>query len=188
MSILENSLSLWELLLTAAGFVATVVSLLLIYFQLRATRLIASADFTLKLCYDIFHSNRMIEKRKRLAEILSSEPKNFEKIDAEARDPIDFFDDVGLLLKAGIVQKDFVWTSLRYWILFYWVLVEEYVRWSRKTNPLFFVDYEYLVHEMLKIEAKKKKEIEAKKTPEDILDELKSNDELKLFLESEKNL
>lgn len=59
-----------SLLVSAGGTAATLISLLFLLLQIKHRKSVATADFTLKLCYEIFYSNYFINKRKRLANIL----------------------------------------------------------------------------------------------------------------------
>lgn len=76
--------------MTTIGVVITAVTLPLIYLQVRVSKRIATAEFTLRLCYEIFHSMYTIIGRVKLAEILSERPQDFKRVDVEAREPLDF--------------------------------------------------------------------------------------------------
>jgi hypothetical protein len=175
-----------DVVLSAIGALGIVATVVLMWLELRHGRRVSTAGFTLTLCYDIFHSESMIEQRRRLAELLQSPVMDeavFERIDREAREPLDFMEDVGELLRSKVVLKEFIYSSLSYWILNYWLLAEGYVKWARRTNPLFYDNFEHLFNEMLKIEAKRRN-----KAPQEVLKELRRSVELGYFIESEKNL
>jgi len=169
----------YENILTTTGVVATVITLILIYQQIKISKRISAAEFTLRLCYDIFHSRYMIKNRVRLAEILIENPRDFIKIDCEAREPLDFFEDVGLLLRLNILDEYVVWCSLGYWIMNYWRLTEEYVKWTRENDLSFFTHFEELYKRMLRFKSQKRHRKE---------DTEREKREMELFLISEKSL
>ncbi len=93
----------------ALGSIGALFTLVMAYIQIRASRIISAADFLLKLEAK-FTSLEMVEKRKKFMNILIASPEAFEKMDA-FRDVFDFFEDVGLLLRKGILPKELVWSD-----------------------------------------------------------------------------
>jgi hypothetical protein len=78
-----------DVVLSAIGALGVVATVVLMWLELRHGRKVSTAGFTLTLCYDIFHSESMIEQRRRLAELLQSPVMDeavFERIDREARE------------------------------------------------------------------------------------------------------
>jgi hypothetical protein len=158
--------------LTTIGVAVTAITLPLIYLQIRNSKQASIADFTLRFCYDIFHSTYMIKKRVELATVLDKSPHDFVGIE-KAREPLDVFEDVGLLLRLKVLDKRVVWCSLGYWIINYWKLVRDYVKWAREGNPLYFRYFEELYNRMLEIEAKerraKREEVDEEKVETEFL-------------------
>ena len=145
------------------------------YLQIRASRIIAAADFLLKL-ESRFCSIEMVKKRKKFMQILKDAPEDYERMDA-FRDVFDFFEDLGLLLRKGIIPKDLVWSDYCHWILNYWIAFQGYINWARKKDddPTLYCEFETLFKRIRGYEErriKRKVRITPEKTKEFINDEL----------------
>lgn len=176
-------------LMSTIGTLGVIAGLIIAYLELRHQRKVATASFTLKLCYDIFDSKPLLMQRKKLAAFLeelqegSSKEQVFARVDREAREPLDLMEDIGGLLRSGVVDRDLIYSSLSYWILHYWLLTKEYIDWTRKTDPLFFKNFEYLYKEMLDLEARARG-----RDPADLEKELIGSPEVRRFIEYEKHI
>jgi hypothetical protein len=151
--ILENLLgsdTFW----IAVGSVGALVTLVFIYYQIKTSRMIAAADFLLKLVHK-FDSKEMRSHRKKLMTIIKENPKDNQKIDT-CKEVLDFFDDVGLLLRKKVIPIEFVWSSFCYWILRYNGLLKGYIDWARGEDPTYYDQFEYLAEKTLKFEEKKR--------------------------------
>lgn len=148
------------------------------YLQLRASRIISATDFVLRL-ENSFCSEDMIAKREKMMGIIKKAPNDFLKMDA-FRDIFDFFEDLGLMFRKGVIPKDIVWSNYCYWILNYWTAMEGYVDWARRkeNDSTLYCEFENLYKKILKYEEhKRKKKIVI--TPEMTADFI--DDELKLL-------
>jgi len=141
----------------ALGSVGAIFTLVLIFHQIRTSRMIAAADFLLKLV-DRFDSKEIRSSRKKLMTIIKENPKDNQKIDT-CREVPDFFDDLGLLLKKKVIPIELIWSSFCYWILRYHELLKGYIDWVRKRDrdPTYYDQFEYLNDETLKFEEKSRR-------------------------------
>jgi hypothetical protein len=168
-SILETDI--W----VAIGAIGAIVALLLTYFQLRASRIIAAADFLIRL-ENNFTAGDMLKKRKKILLIVKKDPTNYVKID-NYNDVFNFFEELGLLVRKRILPTELVWSEYCIWTLYYWSIFKEYVGWVRKyeDDHTLYCEFEYLFKKMLKFEErklKKKKIINHEKIAEFIDDEI----------------
>lgn len=161
---------------TALGSIGAIVTLYFIYKQLAASRNVAAYEF-LRREDDRFRSKELRHDRSKLAMTLLLKPTNFEEIDIYADCILDYFEDLGLMLRKGLAPQYFVWTMNCYYVLNYWTVLTEYIAWVRKDrdDQTYYSDFEYLYNKMFKLEKKltKKKTIEL------------SHDERREFLEEE---
>lgn len=149
----------------AVGAFGAVVALVLTYMQLRASRIIAAADFLLRL-ESHFSAQDMLIKRKQILLTLKQTPKDFRKIDV-CRDVFDFFEELGLLLRKKILPTDLVWSDYCAWTLYYWTAFKSYIDWARKSDedPTLYCEFEYLFKKLARYEKHRlKKEVNI--TPE----------------------
>ena len=147
---------------TALGSVGAIVTLYFIYKQLAASRNVAAYEF-LRREGDRFRSKEMRRDRSKLAITLLLKPNNFGEIDIYADYILDYFEDLGLMLRKGLVPDSFVWTTDCYYVLRYWAALTEYIEWVRKDkdDQTYYSEFEYLYKKMFKLEKKltKKKTI-----------------------------
>jgi hypothetical protein len=162
--LLYDSLSVFEsdAFWIAVGSIGAIVALVFAAWQIRTSRLIAAADFLLKI-HDTFYSANMIERRKEIAKIFKDHPNDAKSLDSShnALEVLDFFEDIGLLVKKKVIPLEFVWSPYYYWILHYWTAAKEYVYWYRKTNhePTYYDKLEYLYNEVKRFEELTRHEI-----------------------------
>jgi hypothetical protein len=141
----------------AIGATGAMIALVLTYMQLRASRIIAAADFLLRL-ESHFNAQDMLVKRKQILLTLNETPEDFRKMDIY-RDVFDFFEELGLLVRKKIIPTDLVWSDYCYWTLNYWTAFANYVNWARNSDddPTMYCEFEYLFGKMKKYEKHKLK-------------------------------
>jgi hypothetical protein len=150
---------------TAVGAIGTVGTLFLIYRQARASKLISGANFLLALD-ERFFSDKMKKERRDLAKALSGDPENMERIDNLIDPVIAHLEDLGILLRKGLVLDELIWDMEGYYILRYWQLSKKYIDWLRakEQDETFYTDFDLLYNRILKIGKKRRKKFEI--TPE----------------------
>jgi len=156
---LLGSDTLWA----AIGSVGTVVALYFLYRQIRDAANISAYDF-LRKEDDRFRSDKLVRRRSDLAKVLLQTPEDFDRIDAYADYVLDFFEDLGLILRRRLAPAFLVWSTSAYYVLRYWAVVLPYIRWVRDTyeDPSYYTEFEYLHRVMMKLERREsgKKRIE----------------------------
>lgn len=146
----------------AIAAVGTVVTLFFIYKQIASAKNITAYEF-LRKEDDRFRSEDMGADRTNLAKILILNPDKYAEIDQYADYVLDYFEDLGLLLRKKIVPEYFIWTTCCYYVLRYWEITKKYINWVRKekNDPTYYSEFEYLYKRMLKLEQKNtKKKVE----------------------------
>lgn len=175
--LISKSQTFW----TALGSIGAIVTLILIYKQIKASKNVAAYEF-LRREDDRFSSEEMRCDRSKLAMTLLLKPNNFEEIDLYADYILGYFEDLGLMLRKGIAPDYFVWTMNCYYALNYWTALTKYIEWVRKDrgDQTYYSDFEYLYKKMFKFEKKLRK----KKTIEFTHDELREflKEELQILL------
>lgn len=152
---------------TAIGAIGTVGTLYLIYRQARASKLISAADFLLRLD-DRFFSDKMKKDRRDLVKAIMQDPENMDRIDNFIDPVIAHFEDLGILLRKGLILDELIWDMEGYYILRYWQLSKKYIDWLRakEQDETFYTDFGLLYNRILKIEKKRRKTFQI--TPEEI--------------------
>jgi hypothetical protein len=152
----------------ALGTLGTLSSLFFIYRQIKTSKLIAAADFLLKL-EEFFYSDRMLESRVNLSQVILRDRRDFDAIN-KATYVLEFFDDVGLLVKKKVIPPEFAWSAYCYWVLRYWTATEGYIQWIWETekDDTYYDGFKSLYEESLKIEKSKRKKKEITITDEQI--------------------
>jgi dephospho-CoA kinase len=143
---------------TAVGAIGTVGTLYLIYRQARTSKLISAANFLLTLD-DRFFSDKMKKDRRDLAKALLEDPENMERIDNLIDPVIAHFEDLGILLRKGLVLDELIWDMEGYYIVRYWQLSKKYIDWLRakEQDETFYTDFDLLYNRILKIEKKRRR-------------------------------
>jgi hypothetical protein len=139
-----------EVFWIAIGSIGAISTLAFIYLQIRTSKTIASAELLLKL-EDQFYSATMRKHRKKLMTVLKKDPRDYHNINEEI---LDFFEDIGFLTKKKVLSVELVWSTYCYWILRYYLLLQEYIGWLRKRDDdtTYYRDFEHLYRENLKME------------------------------------
>jgi len=141
----------------AVGAIGAVIALVLSFMQLRASRIIAAADFLIRLEAN-FNAQNMLIQRKQILQILKQSPNDFRRMDM-CRDVFDFFEEVGLLLRKKVLPIDLVWSDYCAWTLYYWTAFNSYIKWARDSDddPTLYCEFEYLYEKMKKYEKRRVK-------------------------------
>lgn len=139
----------------AIGSIGSFIALVFIYFQIKISRMVEAANFLFK-SEDLFNSQHMQKRRSELAVLIRNQPIDVKVIDSNvgALEVIDFFENMGLLVRKKIIPLEFVWSAYFYWITNYWMALQNYVEWYRKNNeePTYYCELEYLYFEVTRFE------------------------------------
>lgn len=138
--------SAWAALLTALVAIAT------LWQERRDARFSTSVDLLWRTD-DLFRSNqKMLEKRRAAA-------KGIVKgiVVTELDDVLDFFEMVGHLMRRKALDEEMVWYNYYTRALGYWILAQKYITEVRKDDKTIWMDYEYLVTRLIKVEKRKNK-------------------------------
>lgn len=134
----------------ALGSIGALITLFFIHYQTRITRKVSAANFLLKL-RESFYSDDMRARRVEMAAIFRDSPNDNDKIGSSSLEVMDFFENVGLLVKKGVIPLEYIWSGYYYWILNYWTAFQKYVYWYReKGDDVTYYDaFEYLFKRVL---------------------------------------
>jgi ribosomal-protein-alanine N-acetyltransferase len=93
-----------------------------------------------------FVGKRFVKNRARLARALLLAPNDFRTVSDYADYVLEYFEDLGILLRREIVPDYFVWATSAYYVLRYWQATKDYVALVRKrdSDPTLYEDFEYL--------------------------------------------
>ena len=119
--------------------------------QLEALR--ADLRVRLQLTFgDRFDSERTLAARKHLAErfLAAAAPSEIKET------VIDFFEDMGLFLRRGLLDEEIVWDTFGFYAVRWWLACKNYVLEERKRtdDPTVFSDFEGLVGTLRNRDAK----------------------------------
>jgi len=148
-----------ELLALEATAISTVVMALATIWLAVGTVRAAQATMRADL-YDRYSQRWdgpiMMKRRARLAEELCKQAKNSEASipDRASEDVYDFFEEVGLLLRKHLLDKDFVWEMFGHYATFYWKIdARQYG--SQPSEKTLYSNYGFLVDRMAEITKRK---------------------------------
>ncbi len=146
---LITSATLW----TALGAVGTVAGLFFIHRQIQHARNVAAYEF-LRREDDRFRTDDMRRRRSELAVALLLHPDDYSQIDAVADFVLDYFEDLGVILRKGLAPVYFMWSMNCYYILRYRYALLPYITWVRREweDKKYYADFEYLFQQVAKIE------------------------------------
>lgn len=138
---------------TAIGSVGTVAALFLIYRQVKHARYVSAYEF-LRREDDRFRTEEMMKHRRDLATALLSHPEDFRQIDVVADFLLDYFEDLGLLVRKGLAPGYLVWSMTGYYVLRYWHALLPYINWVHQEwkDNTYYSDFEYLYGQVSKME------------------------------------
>ena len=144
----------FDLLKALAPWVAIVLSVIILYVQLKRARFSQSVDLILKLEQRFNKDEDMIEARRKAAEALRVNPVS---PSPDIEDVLDFFETLALLVRRKALDKEMVWHTFYYWMHRYWLLSKAYIREKQESKPTFWEDYVRLEEQVIAIERKKSK-------------------------------
>lgn len=136
----------WAALITAA---AAVVALIL---QSRHTRFSVSLDMLWRLEQQFRGDGIMLQRRKSAAESLIANAPN-----SDLDEVLNFFELLGFLLRRNAIDAEMVWYSFYSRGTGYWFASQEYILAIRNEDPTIWMDFEYLIKILTKLEKRKNK-------------------------------
>jgi [ribosomal protein S18]-alanine N-acetyltransferase len=154
---------------TAVAAVGTVVALLFIQRQLKHARHVSAYEF-LRKEDDRFREPEMRGRRSDLALALLSYPEDYEALDEVADYLLDYFEDLGLIIKSRLAPPYFMWTMNCYYVLRYWHGLHNYITWARAQweDRTLYADFEYLYRAVSKVERRETGRAKIEFTQEEI--------------------
>lgn len=114
--------------------------------QVKSFASSVSADLALKLVQD-FDSEASVARRGRVANAYLSNLKI-----AEADDIFDFFEQLGLFVRKGLIEADVAHSFLFHWVNLYWIVGKQRIAEKRTECAGLWRDFEFLHDKLLKIE------------------------------------
>ena len=150
---------------TMATFFAIVVSLILIYRQIRHQRhanmlsTLASLDARWK-SVEMMHARRHVCEDYQQNEKSISQPEDL---------VLGFFEEIGLYLRTKAFDVSTVWQLYSYYVEHYWVILKPRVKQFRTSSrdETWFSEFEYLAKQLAK-RSKRKRASPAQKSDEQI--------------------
>ena len=144
-----EAITAWATIVIAIGTLAS------IFFTYRGMQSQAqsfagsvSADLALKLLRD-FETDSSLELRSRVSDSLLKGLRL-----SEAEDLFDFFEQVGLFVRRGLLDDEIAYSFFFHWTNLYWVAGRQVVERKREGCASLWTDFEYLYNTLLKIEIK----------------------------------
>ncbi len=108
--------------------IVVVVTLLFIYRQVRLSRYGNMLDTMLKF-RTFWRSDTMMKDRKITCQNYQNQSTSIGKAEGEV---LGFFEEIGLLVRKGVISVEFVWECYSYYIERYWAMMKENIREYRK--------------------------------------------------------
>jgi hypothetical protein len=140
---------MWESI-TAVGTMALAgVALLAWYSQNKSFKLTLGADLLMKLD-ERFQKPNFKQSRAEAASSLRDHDD-----EGRAEDVFDFFDTMGLFVRRGALDKEFVHNAFFHWINLYWVAGRDHIRRRQSVSKELWCDFEYLYRKVLEIEKRR---------------------------------
>ena len=157
----ERSQSFWLMVQS----LAIILSLFIIYRQIKLLRY-SNMLQTLNDMRENWNSEQMVKFRKITCE---NHLKGNKKIGKAEGEILGFFEQLGLLLKKGVINEEFIWESYSYLIENYWSMLESNINELRQsTQDKSWYDHFEFLRESVKKYAKGRKLVSKDKTEEDI--------------------
>jgi hypothetical protein len=165
----EILIALGGVIVSSTGVIVAIVAFLR---QTRDTHLSLGVQLLRELERD-FDGKEMRKNRSALAKLyLKQKPgkplpgPSF----GDHSELFDFFTTVGLLLKRGVLDVEFVWTSFCYWFVRHWEVSEADIRAWRKQegDETYWEECDYLYQELVRYDAKRRGIPERRQTPEEL--------------------
>jgi hypothetical protein len=175
----ENAIALGGMLV---ALISVIVALIAFLRQTRDTHLTLGVQLLRELEGD-FDCDEMRAYRSALAKLYLKQKPGKPLSGSAFGDHsqiFDFFTTVGLLLKRGVLDTEFVWTSFSYWFIRYWEVSEADVRAWRKqeADPTYWEDCDYLYRELVRYDANRRGIPARRETPEELARFIKEQSDL----------
>jgi hypothetical protein len=136
----------------AIAAIASLVALILTYFQLKQFRFAHGVD----LIFDLDHQFQAPEllNARRLSATALQDHSSTEEIDTV----LDFFETLGILVRRNAVDDELAWNYFSHWVLRYAALTKDHIEDRRKaeSDETYWQDVEFLIERFTKIEKKKR--------------------------------
>jgi ribosomal protein S18 acetylase RimI-like enzyme len=148
---------------TVLSGTGAIIVLLFIWKQISRESRVAGCDFILKVSAE-FDAREMRDHRTRLAGlVLSSSYLRNETLDSKlleqmrplASPVLGWFEDLGMMVRKGLVPTYFVWSTNEARITFYYEAMRSYVTAVQQTDPDFYTDFRYLYRTIRRFELKR---------------------------------
>lgn len=114
--------------------------------QVKSLASSVSADLALKLVHD-FDSDANIARRGRVSNAFI---KGLNL--SETEDLFDFFEQIGLFVRKGLIDADIAHSFFFHWVNLYWVAGKTLIEKKRGASVGLWTDFEYLYKRLLQIE------------------------------------
>lgn len=148
----------WEAVTAIGTWALAVGTVLMVWLQLKFMRRSLSADVFARLT-EKWDSTSMRKRRKHLAQaLLTKRPEEVESRLVE--DVINFFEDLGTMLRNKYLETETIWHAFSTSIRLYWAgCGEKYVTDMRDrfSDPTFYTEFEFLAKKMDSKEARKRR-------------------------------
>lgn len=105
-----------------------------------------SADLALKLVHD-FDGSENLARRSRVSKALVNKLNL-----SEAEDLFDFFEQIGLFVRKGLIDAEVAHSFFFHWVNLYWVAGKHLIEKKRHESASLWTDFEYLYKKLLQIE------------------------------------
>jgi hypothetical protein len=130
---------------------------------IEAQRRVALDEIAVHLYLDMkarWDSDRTLKSRKALAyHYIGSTARNAAFFEAMQEDVPNFFEDLGSLLKRGLVNEELTYSFISYYVNGWYSVCRPYIEWlqkKKKDNSL-FADFKFLADRMMALEAAERK-------------------------------
>ena len=129
----------------------------LIYRQIRLARYANMLD-TLDRLDSKWRSLELIRARHDICNVFEKGDADNKKITFREAHVLDFFEDMGLFLRRGVLDGETVWESYSYSIEHYWQLTEPRITEFRTATKdrTWYTNFEYLFQKIAKTSSKKR--------------------------------
>lgn len=120
------------------------IAIPILYSQLQKTGSIHKTDILIRL-NERFNSNDFRNLRSKCCQrLLKNKVHPDDKID----DVLNFFEELGELLKVEALDKKSTWAIFYYWVVHYYHATKEYRLSFREDDPALFTGFQYLFDEL----------------------------------------
>jgi hypothetical protein len=142
-----EAITAWATLVIALGTIASLlIAFRAIRIQSESMAGSVSADLALKLVGG-FDKEATVSRRSRVANGFLNKLNL-----AEAEDLFDFFEQVGLFVRKGLIDAEIAHSFFFHWVNLYWVSGRPLIETKRLASADLWKDFEYLYKRLLEIE------------------------------------